>query len=753
MKSILQHDERDCGAACLAMIAGYYGYFQSLNAYRELTNTDQDGTSAYEIINAASSIGLMGEALSGNIDELLDSLHKNEFNTPFIAHIVTEDNYSHFVVVASINERKVRMYDPAKGKVNESLDDFAEKWTGNIVTFVKTDDFKKKKAESEGIVSFFPNLKDQVRKIIGIIILSFIISGVGIAGAFAFQIIIDHSSEMIVSEDEYEHHEHDIEYLTDSEWLNSTLEGLSDYFEHLTVDGVSMVFTWLIILYALSAIIQYFRGRLIISMSRQIDLNITLPYFNKLTEMPMSSIMKRRTGDYLSRYSDITAIREAISTAVITMILDTVMALGCGLILYFQNSRLFLIAGVIILVYSAVVIFNRKRIKDSNRIFMERNAYVHSYMKECIDGMEAIKAVGAEKQVQETMRGKFGSYISAAVRKSRITMTQDALVTGIETIGIAFILWQGFTMVIQEQMTLGALITFYALLGYLISPVKNLIELQPALQSGNVAAERLNDVMGMSSEETKGNETGKLNTVNNWKVSSLNFRYGLKDQLIKNASFSFKKGETVALVGESGSGKTTLAKLFVRFFEAESGQILADGIDIKDYSVRTLRNSIVYVNSDAMLFSGTLYDNLKLGNDGCTDEEIQRVCTIIGISDMLDDFSGIRQFVIEEGGTNLSSGQRQRVAVARALLKRPSLIILDEATSNLDIKAEAEMLTAIKREMEDVTVLMISHRIASVKKFDKIVVMQTGTVVGEGTHEELKADCREYRSLMELNDC
>lgn len=159
------------------------------------------------------------------------------------------------------------------------------------------------------------------------------------------------------------------------------------------------------------------------------------------------------------------------------------------------------------------------------------------------------------------------------------------------------------------------------------------------------------------------------------------------------------------------------------------------------------------MNSDAMLFSGTLYDNLKLGNDGCTDEEIQRVCTIIGISDMLDDFSGIRQFVIEEGGTNLSSGQRQRVAVARALLKRPSLIILDEATSNLDIKAEAEMLTAIKREMEDVTVLMISHRIASVKKFDKIVVMQTGTVVGEGTHEELKADCREYRSLMELNDC
>lgn len=753
MKSILQHDERDCGAACLAMIAGHYGYFQSLNAYRELTNTDQDGTSAYEIINAASSIGLAGEALSGNIDELLDSLNKDEFSTPFIAHIVTEDNYSHFVVIASINERKVQIYDPAKGKVNEPLEIFAEKWTGNIITFIKADNFKKKKSESEGILSFFPILKGQIRRVIGIIILSFIISGVGIAGAFAFQIIIDHSSEMIVSEEDHEHHEHEIEFLTDSEWLNSTLEKASNYFEHLTVDGVSMIFTWLIILYAISAIIQYFRGRLIISMSRQIDLNISLPYFNKITEMPMSSIIKRRTGDYLSRYSDITAIREAISTAVITMILDMVMAIGCGLILYFQNSRLFLIAGVIILVYSAVVIFNRNRIKDSNRRFMEKNAYVHSYMKECIDGMETIKSVGAENQVKESMKGKFKGYIDAAVRKSRIAITQDALVTGIETIGIAFILWQGFTMVIQEQMTLGALITFYALLGYLISPVKNLIELQPALQSGNVAAERLNDVIGMSSEKTEGKDIEKLNTVCNWKVSNLNFRYGLKDCMIKNASFSFKKGELVALVGESGSGKTTMAKLFVRFFESESGQILADEIDLREYSVQSLRKSVAYVNNDAMLFSGTLYDNLKLGNSDCTDEEIHRACVITGILDVSDDISDVRQVIIEEGGTNLSSGQRQRAAVARALLKRPSLIILDEATSNLDIKAESEMLRAIKSEMKDVTILMISHRIASVKKFDRIVVMKAGSVVGEGTHDELRDSCIDYRSLMETNDC
>ncbi len=747
MKAILQHDERDCGAACLAMIAGYYGYFQPLNEYRELTNTDQDGTSVYEIIQAASSIGLSAEALTGDVNELLDSLDKGEFRTPFIAHVVTEDNYSHFVVVSTIDAGKVCLYDPAKGKVREATEKFAKKWTGNIVTFVTTSGFRKKKGHSDGIVSYLPLLKQQIGKFIGIIMLSFLISAVGIVGAFAFQIIIDSSSEMVVSQEEDDHHEHDIEFLTDSEWLNNTLEKVSDYFEHLTVHGVSQIFIYLIILYTIAALVQYLRGLLIISMARHIDFNITMPYFNKITEMPMSSIIKRRTGDYLSRHSDIASIREAISTAIITMIIDAVMAVGCGLILCFQNTELFLIAGTIILVYAAVVILNRRRIKDSNRKFMERNAYVNSFLKESIDGMETIKSVNAEEQIQDSMRSKFSGYIDAAMQKSCIVMTQEALVTGIETIGIALILWRGFTMVIQGQMTLGALITFYALLGYLITPVKNLIEMQPVLQSGNVAAERLNDVIAMSAERREG-KNAELNSVKSWKVLNVNFGYKAQEPMIKKASFSFKRGDRVALIGESGSGKTTLAKLFVRFFEPQSGEISADGVELRNYDIKSLRNSVAYVSSDASLFSGTLYDNLRLGNPECTDEWIRTVCAIAGISDLTDDFSEGRQYYIEEGGANLSSGQRQRVAIARAIMRRPSLLILDEATSNLDLRTETEILKAIRGEIKNITILMVSHRMSSIKNFDKIVVMQDGAIAGEGTHEELIAGCKVYRSLI-----
>lgn len=747
MKAIIQHDERDCGAACLAMVAEHYGYSQSLNTYRDLTNTDQNGTSVYEIMRAAASVGLSADALSGNLGELFDSLKKNEFKAPFIAHIITEDNYSHFVVVSAMDEKRIHIYDPAKGKVTESLTDFACHWTGNIITFVKNSDFKKQRENEKGIFVFLPLLNGQFHKFIGIIILSFFISGVGIVGAFAFQFIIDHSLEMLASETEIGH-KHDIEYLTNSEMLNRALERVSYYFEHLQADEIFSLFIWLIVFYAIAAIIQYIRGRLIISMTKQIDFGITMSYFNRITEMPISSVIRRKMGDYLSRYSDISLVRKAIST-VIAMIIDLIMAVGCGLILYFQNTKLFFIAGAILLAYFVVVIFNKTKIKDSNRKYMERNAYVQSYMKESIDGIETLKSVNGEECAQNIMRKKFMHYIDAAVYKSHVVIAQEALVTCLETIGTAITLWSGFILVIQEQMTLGELITFYALLEYLITSVKNLTELQPVLQSGIVAGERLKDILNMSTEKTKGRSMETSKSIEGWSVSDVCFRYGIHDSLLKNVTFSFRKGDRIALIGESGSGKTTLAKLFVRFFEPESGHISIDGIDIKDYNIKSLRNAVAYVSNDKGLYSGTLYDNLSLGNPDCSDEWIQKICDIACISDLTEGFDKGKQFVIEEDGTNLSSGQKQRIMIARALLRKPKLIILDEATSNLDIHTETKILNAIENELKDITILMISHRASSIRKFDKIIVMQDGEIVGDGTNDELVGKCKFYDSLID----
>ena len=750
MKMILQHDERDCGAACLAMVANHYGYSESLSVFRDLTNTTQEGTSAYNIISAANDVGLDSDALSGSAEDLLESIEDEEIGFPFIAHMHTEDNLSHFVTVTSMTKDRVDLCDPAKGKVTMTANEFFAHWSGTVITFNPNDTFVKQKATPLSLWGFLHFLKGQISGLIAIVILSIIIAVVGIAGAFSFQLIIDHSSDVVATEAEEHHHEHEIEFFTDSEFLNDFLEEVTEYVEHMTVDTVSTVFAGLVALYAVAAVIQYVRGRMIITMSKKIDMELIPPYFNKIMDLPISSVLKRKTGEYLSRYSDSSAIRTAISTAVITMIIDTIMAIGCGIILFFQNRSLFMVAGIIILLYGLIVTVFRRPIKESNMRFMEKNAYVQSYMKETIDGVETVKAVNGGEQIRSNMRSRFTAYIDSAVKKSHIVLMQDTLITAIESIGIAVIHWKGFLMVASGDLSLGALITFYALLGYLITPVKNLIELQPVMQSGIVAAERLKDILDMKIEDKNGIDMSESGKINDWEVSNVSFGYGIRDNILKNTSFSFKKGDRIALVGESGSGKTTLAKMFTGFYSPDEGCINANGTDIREFSPESLRQSVAYVSNDSSLFSGTIMENLKLGNPDCSDEEIKRACKAAQLSDMITELPGAENFIIEEGGINLSSGQRERIAIARALLRNPQLLILDEATANLDSKTEHNVMNGIRDSYSDITIMMISHRLSSIKDFNRIVVMREGEVVGNAAHSELVRSCETYRCLVSI---
>ena len=749
MKTFLQHDERDCGAACLAMVADHYGYTQSINVFRELTSTDKDGTSIYGIIQAAKQIGFVSEALFGNMEELEHGIHNQDIKMPIIAHIITDDNYYHYIVVSAINNGIVSVLDPAKGKCTITQNDFIKHWTGNIITFQTTKSFQKRKRVKSGLLGFFSLLKGQSKRFIAIILISSIISVIGIMGAFIFQLIIDHLSEIVNSGlSEHSEHIHDIEYLSDNEWINDALERITNAFEDLNVDSITVIFIGMICLYILSAIIQYVRGKLIIQMSKEIDLKLTLPYFNHIIDLPLPTVLRRKTGDYLSRYSDTSSIRNAISTATLTLILDTLMAAGCAIILYLQNPPLFLIATIIIVIYSCVILINRKRISESNRTFMEKNAGVQSFMKESIDGIETVKSTNSEQQIKDKMSSKFYSFIDAAIKKSSIVVSQDALITGIETVGIAAILWKGFSMVLMGQTSLGSLVTFYILLGYFITPIKNLIELQPVMQSAIVAADRISDILESPIEETKNTDKPLVSPIKQWTISNLSFRYGNGDLLLHNISFSFNQGDKIAIVGKSGSGKTTLAKLFARLYTPENGEILIDGTPLDDYSIRSIRDSIVYVSNNTSLFSGTIYDNLRIGNPNASEEEIQRLCETIGISQMIESLPMGYNFTIEESGTNLSSGQKQRIAIARALLMNPQLLILDEATANIDYEAECELMRAINELNSSITVLVISHKTTTIRNYNRILVIENGSVVGNGTHNDLVQNCPTYSRLI-----
>ncbi len=740
MKLIRQHDERDCGAACLSMIAAHYGLRLPISRCRELTKTDKSGTNLYGLVNGAASIGLRAEALSGSPDELLEGISDGEITFPFIAHIVSEDAMLHYVVVCGLKHGKFQIADPGKGKCSMSPEEFFAVWTGYIVTFEKTADFRRGNETKGSFTKFFAMLKGQYRRLALILALSLLISAIGILGSFVFQLVLDgHSAayeESVPSAAAEDIHEHEGE------------SALEHFLESITLHAgnIGAIFSALIGLYLLQAVIQLTRSYLIILLSRKIDLRLTLSYYNHIMELPVSSVAVRQTGEYLSRFSDTATIRQAISTATLTLLMDSLMVVACGFILYKQNVRLFCVSLLMILFYAVIVLAFRKPIERSTRNVMEQDARLQSFFKESIDGVETVKAAHAEDQIKGKTTGRFYGFIDAVLRNSLISASQDTLTGAVELIGSVVILWLGFSMAWVGQVTVGSVITFYALLAYFTEPIKNLIELQPTLQTAFVAADRLNDILELKREDmATGNAPDKK--IDCWEFRNVDFRYGNRELTLHDISLTLRRGEKIAIVGESGSGKTTLAKLLLRFYEPENGEILAGGKKISDLALAELRRSIAYVDQNTFLFADTVMNNLRLGNKNATESEIRRACEISCAAEFIEKLPLGYETPLDENGANLSGGQRQRLAIARALLRDPQLLILDEATSNLDTITESGIKNTIFRFDSNLTCIIIAHRLSTVKSCDRIYVMNDGRIAESGTHEELMKSNGMYRKM------
>ena len=725
MKIIKQHDQRDCGAACIAMIAAHYGAKLSVSYCRELTKTDRTGTNLYGLIDGASKIGLKAEALSGTPEDLRKGIQEGEISFPFIAHIIYEDSLLHFVVVYGFRNEEFLICDPGKGKMTLGNERFNTLWTGYIVTFEKTLAFHPRKEKQGGLYKFFSLLHGQYSKLISVFILSVLIAAVGIGGAFIFQLVIDNS--------------HDI------------MEGHS----HFVIDlmfftGKNSIFLALIIMYLFCGLIRYARGWLIVMVSKKIDMRLSLSYYNHIVDLPVFAQSTRLTGEYLSRFSDAEAIRDAISNVTVTLLMDSSMAIGCGVILCLMNVRMFMVALIAVCLYALTALLYHHPVERASRTVMENNARLQSFLKESIDGITAIKASGAESIVQNRGASKFNRFVDSIVKRSLIDNSQEALSDTIELVGTIIILWIGFSLVSIGSLTLGTLMTFYAMLYYFIGPIKNVIQLQPTIQNAIVAADRLSDILDQATEKT-GTDTSEvsesLEPIQRWSMEGVDFRYGNREILLKDVSLSVKKGERIAIVGESGSGKSTLAKLFLRFYEPEAGIIAVDGKDISSFSLLALRRAVAYVEQNTFLFSDTVKFNICLGNPDATDEQIEAACEASGANQFIAELPMGFDTPLDENGMNLSGGQRQRLALARALLQKPQLLILDEATSNLDTVTESAIRNTIFTSESDMACIIIAHRLNTVKQCDCIYVMDHGRIIERGTHDELLTRNGRYAEL------
>nr|WP_284681071.1 peptidase domain-containing ABC transporter [Aceticella autotrophica] len=705
---IKQHDIKDCGAACLATISKQYGLKIPISKIREAAGTDKQGTSAYGLIKAAEKLGFTAKGVKANKPEDIFS----EFPLPAIAHVILDGKLLHYVVIHKINKKELIIADPGKGIVKYTPEEFFKIWTGVLIIIVPTVQFKKGD-ETKGVFSrFFDLLKPQKQLLTNIFFASIVYTILGILGSFYFKFLMD----------------------------SVIPDGLIKTLNILSI-GIVMLSIFQVMLNA-------FRTQMLIYLGQNIDIPLMLGYYNHVLELPMNFFI-REVGEIISRFNDASKIRDAISGATLSMMIDTLMVLIGGIILYTQNHLLFGLTLIPIMLYAIIVLSFNKPIEKINRITMENNAKLTSYLVESLNGIETIKAFNAEEKASYNTEKRFIKLIKSVFKNSVINNFQTSLKSGVKLIFGVLILWVGAFEVIHGGLSIGELLTFNALLAYFLNPIENIINLQPQLQTAIVAADRLSEILDLEIEKSK-DEDKKIKPVTlkgEIEYKNVSFRYGTRQLVLQNISLKIENGEKIAFVGESGSGKTTLVKLLMNFYQCEKGEILINGYNIKDINIEVLRRHISYISQDIFLFNGTIKENLSLGDDEIKLDEIIDACKKSQIHDFINELPLRYDTMIEENGANLSGGQKQRLAIARAILKKPDILIMDEATSNMDSITEKAIEKTIRDFSKDITTIIIAHRLSTIMRCDRIYVIENGKIIESGTHIELMNKGGKYYDL------
>jgi ATP-binding cassette subfamily B protein len=696
---IKQHDITDCGAACLAIVCKQHGLKIPITRIRELAGTDKQGTNAYGLVKAAEQLGFIAKGVKGDAEALF-----TPFPLPSIAHVIIDGGLMHYVVIHKITKNTIIIADPSQGIRKICPKDFFEEWTGVLIIMEPTPMFEKGDYSKSIWSRFFKLLIPQKSLLINIFFASLVYTILGIGAAFYFQIMMD-------------------------EIIPNTLE-----------QTLSIISIGIIALYLFKSLLGAIRTHMLLYMSQKLDINLILGYYSHVLALPMNFFGNRRVGEIISRFFDASKVREAISGATMTVMIDTFMAVIGGVILYMQNSRMFLVSAIVLLLYGIIVFsFNKPLLKVNHRT-MEANAELTSYLVESLNGIETVKAFNAERATNIETEKKFIRLIREVFHNGILDNASGSLSSMISAVGGVVILWVGAVSVIRGDMTIGQLLTFNALLVYFLDPVKSLINLQPMMQTAIVASDRLGEILDLEVEKNES-ENKKATPDSLHKeiiMKNVDFRYGSRKQVLHNINFEIKAGEKIAFVGESGSGKTTLVKLLLNFYDWERGEILIGPYNIKDIKIEWLREKIAYISQDVFLFSGTIYENLVLGNTlNPSIEDVIHFATITNAHDFINSLPLRYETILEENGANLAGGQKQRLAITRALLKKPDILIIDEATSNLDSITEKAIERMIEEHTKGVTTLIIAHRLSTIIRCDKIFYMNDGQLKESGTHSEL----------------
>ncbi len=705
---VRQRDKMDCGAACLASVAAFYRLRLPVSRVRQLAGTQQQGTSLLGLQEAALQLGFQAKGVRA------DKTQPNEVPLPAIYHTTGENGLQHFVVLYRRSKRGMLVMDPATGKMERKKSSlFMEQWTGIVLLLVPGSEFRKGNLRIPTSKRFIELLSPHRSMMGQALIGAGLYTLLGLAVSIFVQKIVDF-------------------VLPDG---NLRL---------LNLMGVAM----LLILFV-QQLAGYMKSLIALRTGQQIDVRLIMGYYRHLLRLPQSFFDGMRVGEIVSRINDALRIRFFVNDAALGILVN-LMTAGFSLaamMMYSWSLSLGVLA--MIPVYGIIYRINDRLNARYQRQAMERSADLETQLVETVTGMSTLKQFTAEQWAADRTEKKCIPLMRSIYKGSRRglqmgTVTEAA--TRLLTIGL---LWKGSYAVINQTMTPGALLSFYALAEYFTAPLAALIGSNRVMQDALIAADRLFEIIDLELEE----RPVAIDRLPEGDIffKALHFRYGPGKKVFQGLNCCMERGRTTAVLGESGSGKSTLAALLLRLYEPQEGGVFIGVTNLRQIDPVALRKQVGIVPQQTNLFQGTIIANIALGDPAPDLARIFLICDKLGLSEFIQQLPGQFDAFVSESGSNFSGGQRQRIALARAMYRNPEILILDEATASLDPDNERQVHAALDwYASSGRTILIIAHRLSTIRFCHNIILLEKGNLVASGTHQELMIENPRYANWWRL---
>jgi ATP-binding cassette, subfamily B, bacterial len=701
-----QPDSKDCGPTCLRIIAKHYGKLISLKEIREISETTREGSSLLKLSDAAEAMGFKTIGAKLSYEKL------KQAPLPLIVHW----DKQHFVVVYQIRKDTVYISDPAYGLIQYSKEEFISKWIGNnadvqtkegvTLLLEPTPAFRKMKWEEKEkrSLGFLFSYLFQYKNLIAQL-------AIGLLVGSLLQLIFPFLTQSIVD------------------------VGI----QNQDINFIYLVLFAQIMLFLGRMSVEVLRSWILLHLTTRINISLVSDFFIKLMNLPISYFDTRMTGDIMQRIGDHRRIENLLTGTTLNTLFSFFNLIVFGVVLVYYSLTIFLIFLGGSVLYLGWVLFFMKRRRELDYKRFAQLSQEQSTVIELINGMQEIKMHNAEKQKRWSWEFVQARLFQVSIQSLSLEQTQQVGSSVINELKNILITFTSAMLVIEGNLTLGMMLALQYIIGQLNSPINEMVGFVRSYQDATISLERLNEIHDKEDEEsTEAQFVKTVEPSEALKVNNLAFRYvGAEEAVLTGINLRIQPKKVTAIVGASGSGKTTLMKLLLKFYEPSSGEIRYGKHDLKTVSAKSWREQCGVVMQEGYVFNDTIAANIAVGQDSIDQERLLEAARIANILDFIQSLPLGFNTKIGNEGVGMSTGQKQRLFIARAIYKNPSMLFFDEATSALDAKNEREVMENLQKFMQGKTVFIIAHRLSTVRNADQIIVIDQGKIVEQGPHLEL----------------